>query len=343
MTRTTVLIQIMIMPSHLHIGYGRSPIVSPLLIWPLQLEATQLLSDSNDQGLVPFRTHVRMDRYRAQVLILQSLVSIVLSYQVLFTPETILAGPVKEILVLGLLSLLAAAFFLPFHLVESRTFTIILLLIDTAITSSILYTTAQLGSDLYLAYFLIILISASMRTLRLKIVFSAAIAVLYGALLYLWMGGALFLEGHLIRISILLIMGVVYSVMSESLEQEREGKRTLMEEMNERRRAEDALKASESLLRALHEITVDTADWEQRLRRMLTLGCSTLELSAGMVTRIDGDRYEIQQVVSHESNTHRRGGISYAEVIVNGRPNPEMLSPSVRQISQTGVPRPMIF
>ncbi len=266
-----------------------------------------MLTDSKDQGLVPFRTHVRMDRYRAQVLILQSLVSIVLSYQVLFTPETILARPVKEILVLGLLSLLAAAFFLPFHLVESRAFTIILLLIDTAITSSIIYTTAQLGSDLYLAYFLIILISASMRTLRLKIVFSAAIAVLYGALLYLWMGGALFLEGHLIRISILLIMGVVYSVMSESLEQEREGKRTLMEEMNERRRAEDALKASESLLRALHEITVDTADWEQRLRRMLTLGCSTLELSVGMVTRIDGDRYEIQQVVSHESKYPSEG------------------------------------
>ena len=297
----------MIMPSHLPIGYGRSRIVSYLLMRPLQQGATQLVSDSKEQEFVLFRTHVRMDRYRAQVLILQSLVSIVLSYQVLYTPETILARPVQEILVLGLLSLLAAAFFLPFHLVESRAFTIILLLIDTAITSSIIYTTEQLGSDLYLAYFLIILISASMRTLRLKIVFSAAIATLYGALLYLWMGGALFLEGHLIRISILLIMGVVYSVMSESLEQERKGTLTLMEEMNERRRAEEALRASETLLRALHEITVDTTDWEQRLRRILTLGCSTLELSTGMVTRIDGDLYEIQEVVSEESKHPSEG------------------------------------
>ena len=295
------------MPSHLPIGHGGSPIVSPLLIRPLQQAATQLLSDSKDQGLVLFQTHLRMDRYRAQVLILQSLVSIVLSYQVLYTPETVLARPVKEILVVGLLSLLGAAFILPSRLVESRAFTIILLLIDTAITSSIIYTTAQLASDLYLAYFLIILISASMRTLQLKIVFSAGISILYGALLYLWMGSALFIEGNIIRISILLIMGVVYSVMSESLEQEREGKRTLMEEMNERRRAEDALKASESLLRALHEITVDTADWERRLRRMLTLGCSTLDMSTGMVTRIDGDRYEIQQVVSHESKHQLEG------------------------------------
>ena len=79
-----------------------------------------------------------MDRYRAHVLILQSLVSIVLSYQVLYTPEAVLARPVKEILVVGLLSLLGAAFILPSRLVESRAFTIILLLIDTAITSSII-------------------------------------------------------------------------------------------------------------------------------------------------------------------------------------------------------------
>lgn len=265
------------------------------------------MSDSEDQEPVLFRTHVRMDRYRAQVLILQSLVSIVLSYQVLFTPETILARPVQEVLVLGLLSLLAAAFFLPVRLIESRAFTIILLLIDTAVTSSIIYATEQSGSDLYLAYFLIILISASMRTLRLKIVCSAAIAALYAAMLYLTVGSALFLEGHLIRISILLIIGVVYSVMSESLEQERRGKLTLIEEMNERRRAEEALKASETLLRALHEITVDTADWEQRLRRILTLGCSALELPTGMVTRIDGELYEIQQVVSHDSKPPSKG------------------------------------
>ena len=298
-------------------------IVCSLLIRPLQQGAAQLVSDSKDQGPVLFRTHVRMDRYRAQVLILQSLVSIVLSYQVLYTQETLLARPVQEILVLGLFSLLAAAFLLPFRLVESRAFTIILLLIDTAITSSIIYATEQVGTDLYLAYFLIILISASMKTLRLKIVCSAAIAALYGVIFYLSMGDALFREGHLIRFSILLIMGVVYSVMSDSLEQERKGKLVLMEEMNERRRAEEALKASETLLRALHEVTVDTADWEQRLRRMLTLGCSSLEMSTGMVTRIDGDRYAIQQVVSHESKHPSDGRYqlrgSYCEWTIQSR------------------------
>jgi two-component system, sensor histidine kinase and response regulator len=298
-----------------------------------------MIADSTNQEPVLFPTHVRINRFRAQVLILQSLVSIVLSYQVLSTPETLLARPIQEILILGLLSLVAGAFLLPVRLVESRGFTIILLLIDTTITSCIIYATNQLGSDLYLAYFLIILLSASMRTLRLKILFSSSVTALYGAILYLSLGHALFLEGHLIRLSILIIMGVVYSVMSESLEQERQGTLSLREEMTERRRAEEALKASETLLRALHDITVDTADWKHRLFRMLTLGCSALELRTGMVTRIDGDQYEIIEVMSDEIKTPSKGrhqlSQSYCEWTTQSR---EALTFSSRDQSEWSLP-----
>src|SRR6476646_5741627 len=89
----------------------------------LRLKGTLMLPDNKDHEPAIFRTHLRMDRYRAQILILQSLVSIVLSYQVLYTSETVLARPVQEILVLGLLSLIGAAFLLPVRLVESRAFT----------------------------------------------------------------------------------------------------------------------------------------------------------------------------------------------------------------------------
>lgn len=261
-----------------------------------------------DPGAGLFSTQVGMDRYRAQVVILQSLVSIVLSYQVIVTPEAVLARPVQEVLVLGLLSLVGAAFLLPARLVETRAFTIILLLIDTAVTSCIIYVTEQLGSDLYLAYFLIILISASMRKLWQKTAFSAAIAASYAGILYVTSGDELFLEGHLIRVSILLIMGVVYSVMSDNLEIERQDRVALLEEMSERRRAEETLKASEALLRTLHEITVETTEWEHRLRRMLTVGCASLEMPTGMLMKVRGDVYEVQHVVSSELTVPLQAG-----------------------------------
>lgn len=241
-----------------------------------------------------------MDRYRAQVLLLQSLVSIVLSYQVLVTRETLLARPVQEVLVLGLLSLVAAAFLLPSRLVETRAFTIILLLIDTTVTSSIIYLTGQRGSDLYLAYFLIILISASMRTLWQKTAFSALIAASYGAILHATLGNELFMEGHLIRISILLIMGVVYSVMSYNLELERHDRKALLKEVTERARVQEKLTASESLLRTLHEITVQAADWDSRLRRILQIGRTSLGMSTAIVMRVIGDEYEVRTIVSEE-------------------------------------------
>ena len=279
---------------HLHIVV----VQIDLLLKSLRME--RMPSRTKDQDLTSFPTFLGMDRYRAQVLLLQSLVSIVLSYQVLITPETVLARPVQEVLVLGLLSLVAAAFLLPSRLVETRAFTIILLLIDTTVTSSIIYITGQRGSDLYLAYFLIILISASMRSLWQKTAFSALIAASYGAILYVTLGDELFMEGHLIRISILLIMGVVYSVMSYNLELERHDRLTLLEQVNERLRTEEKLKASESLLRTLHEITVQATDWESRLRRILHVGRASLGLSTAMVMRVTGDRYEIRMILGGE-------------------------------------------
>jgi two-component system, sensor histidine kinase and response regulator len=259
-----------------------------------------MLLPSVDQAAHLFPTRVGIAPYRAQVLILQSLVSIVLCYQVIVTPETILARPVQEILVLGLLSLVAAAFLLPIHMVERRAFAIVLLLIDTAVTSSIIYATEQLGSDLYLAYFLIILISASMRKLWQKTTFSALIAACYAIILYLTVGENLFLQGHVIRISILLIMGVVYSVMSAALEFEHRDRIVLMEQFKDRVRAEDKLKASEALLRTLHEITVEAGDWAQRLHRMLTVACTSLHMPTGVVMQIIGEKYEIRDMVSTE-------------------------------------------
>lgn len=261
----------------------------------------------------PFPTRIGIDRYRAQVLLLQSLVSIVLSYQVLATPDTVLARPVQEMLVTGLLSILGAAFLLPVRIIETRAFTVVLLLIDTSVTSCIIYVTDQLGSDLYLAYFLIILISSAMRTLIQKILFSALIALSYATILYFKLGHDLFLHGHLIRISILLIMGVVYSVMSEALEVERQDKSELVDEIKERIRAQERLEASETLLRTLHQVTVGGVEWEQRLHTLLTLGCGSLDLPTGLLMHVNGNTFEIRDMVTPELRAQVGDAFSMAD------------------------------
>lgn len=90
---------------------------------------------------------------RSQVVLLQSLVSIVLGYEILFSPEALLAREVQEVLVLGLLLLVAGAMMLPVRVIESRGFTIVLLLIDTTVASTVFYLSGDVGPDLYLAFF----------------------------------------------------------------------------------------------------------------------------------------------------------------------------------------------
>jgi PAS domain S-box-containing protein len=198
----------------------------------------------------PAQEHSR----RYQVVLLQSLVSIVLCYQILFSPQALLAREIQEVLALGLLSLVAGAMLLPARLVESRAFTVILLLVDTTITSVVIYLAGDAGSDLYLAYFLIILISATARTLRQKIAFSVVIAAAYGGMLYLnadQLGPVL--EGHLLRVIILIVMGLFYAAMNETLEDIREQKTALAQYVEERKRAERALRGSEERFRKVFE------------------------------------------------------------------------------------------
>ena len=261
-------------------------------------------------GAIPPQALGRMSPHRSQVVLLQSLVSIVLSYQILLSSTEVLSRAAQELLVLGLLSLVVGAMLLPMHLVESRVFTLVLLLIDTTVTSSVIYLTGETGSDLYLAYFLIILISASARSLKQKIVFSALIAAAYGGILYLGMGeNVLMGETHLMRVSILLIMGVFYGAMNATLQEEQQDKAVLFEQVSERQRAEEALRASESILRELHEITsASSAGFDQAVQRLLEMGCRRLDVRSGMLTRIDGEFYHIQQ--SHATAPLAPGGLA---------------------------------
>src|SRR5919199_5571038 len=85
---------------------------------------------------------------RYQVMLLQTLVTIVLSYELLFSKDTLLSRDAQEFAILGLILLVAGLTALPERIVGTGWFTGALALGDTCITSGIIWLSGNASSDL---------------------------------------------------------------------------------------------------------------------------------------------------------------------------------------------------
>jgi diguanylate cyclase (GGDEF)-like protein len=181
-------------------------------------------------------------RDRLQFILLQTLVTIVLCYQVLFSQGSLLSAEVKEFIVLGLLLFIAGVMFLPARLWENGWPVVGLVLGDTAITTVIIYLSGNAGSSLYLTYFLVMLIGAFAPSLKQMIGLSVILCAAYGAVLYLdsLVTGSLS-EGRLLGVTVLLIMAVFYGATTETVRRERQKKDGLLEQINTLKRIEAEL------------------------------------------------------------------------------------------------------
>jgi len=181
---------------------------------------------------------------RLQFILLQTLVTIVLCYQLLFSRESVVSSEVKEFIVLGLLLFIAGMMFLPAHLWGRSWPVVALVLGDTAITTAIIYLSGNAGSSLYLIYFLVMLIGALAPSLKQMIGLSVILCAAYGALLYLdsLETGSLS-EGRLLGIPVLLILAVFYGVTTEAVRWERQKRAGLLEQINTLKRTEVELQA----------------------------------------------------------------------------------------------------
>lgn len=75
---------------------------------------------------------------------------------------------------------------------------------------------------------------------------------------------------------------------------------TLLDVTHEHQAAE-ARERSESFIRSLYEITAEPSlNTSDRIQRLLRLGCSHFGLETGVLGRIDGDSYEIMEIVTSE-------------------------------------------
>jgi PAS domain S-box-containing protein len=180
-----------------------------------------------------------------QLILLHALVTIVLSYQLLFSPSAVLPFHIQELVVLTLIASVAWLVMIPSRYWAGAWLVGTLVLADTVFTSAIIYASGQASSGLYLAYFLIILLAACAPTLAQMLALSSILCVTYGAILYLeieQIGGPM--EGHLLRIPVLLILAVFYGVTIDAVRRLDREKSILVVDLEEKERMAQALRES---------------------------------------------------------------------------------------------------
>jgi len=184
---------------------------------------------------------------RSRFILLQSLISIVLSYQVLSAEEAILSTETQLFIILGLLMIVAALMLLSPRYVEASWFPSVLVSLDTLTTTLVIYFSGNARPDLYLTYFLIVLIAASATSLRRMIALSVVLCLGYLAVLYEGiLETGLSSVGDLLGLPILLVMAVFYGVAAHALGRTPEDSRAMSMQM-------DAIRQQTSILQATHD------------------------------------------------------------------------------------------
>jgi two-component system cell cycle sensor histidine kinase/response regulator CckA len=182
---------------------------------------------------------------RTHYLFLQILVCIVLGYQLWFGIEPIALRSLSGLILFGLAVMLTALFFVPKTILQATWFNAVLVGLDTAFVTATIYLSGNARSELYLSYFILMLIAASLRRLTHIIAFSLLLCGGYGLILY---GGIIqtgtLSVGHLLGAPVMLVMAVLYGMALESIEIERRQKILLLESIDSLRKTERILQAS---------------------------------------------------------------------------------------------------
>jgi hypothetical protein len=153
---------------------------------------------------------------REQFGFLQILVTVALSYLLLFSHGRVLTSEILEFVILGLLVVLLFLLLLPTRLWGARWFVWVLVLGNTALSSAIFYFSGNGDPGLYCSLFLIVMIAASAPSLKQHYIRSVAIIVAYQIVLIAWtVQDNSLAEDHLLRAPVLLVMTIFFGTMLE--------------------------------------------------------------------------------------------------------------------------------
>ncbi len=199
-----------------------------------------------------------MPSRRYQLCLLHSLVSIVLCYQLVFSSGGEIGSVWKNLIAVGMLGTILVLFQLPVRLWSATWLTGALVLGDTFITSLVIYLAGHASSNLYMTFFLIILIAAFAPSFKQLVVLSLLLCSAYGLILYFQGEGHLLLsEERLLQLPVLLILGIFYGVTNQTARSLRDEKETLLHNISEVKEKEKALRASEKRYRNWIQLSPD--------------------------------------------------------------------------------------
>ncbi|TKB67607.1 MAG: response regulator [Nitrospira sp.] len=188
---------------------------------------------------------------RPRYVVLQSLVGIMLAYQLLAGMELIANRPTIGVMVVGLAAMILCLWYVPTSILQAAWFSGAVIGIDTVLVTATLYLSGNARSELYLSYFILMLIAASVRRLSHVIGLSLLLCVGYGVILYqgIVQTGALS-PGHLLGIPVLMVMAMFYGLALQTIGIERQQKTQLLGSIEALKETERTLQLSRDQLEA---------------------------------------------------------------------------------------------
>ncbi|MDH5318209.1 MAG: ATP-binding protein [Nitrospira sp.] len=185
----------------------------------------------------------------SRYLVLQGLVSIILSYELLFGSDSVISRVMSNTLVMGLWLGIAALAMLPAAILTSTWFTAGLVTADTMLVTSVIYLSGNARSDLYIAYFVLVLVAASVRRLSHVLGLSLLLSVGYAVVLYeTSLQSGTLVTGQLLGIPVLLVMAVFYGLALESAVIAKEESALLLKDIEGLKKTEDELEVKKAQL-----------------------------------------------------------------------------------------------
>jgi len=186
---------------------------------------------------------------RPRYVVLQSLVGVMLAYQLLSGTELIASRPTIGVIVVGLVAMVLCLWYVPTSILQAAWFSGTVIGIDTVLVTSTIYLSGNARSELYLSYFILMLIAASVRRLSHIIGLSLLLCAGYGVILYqgVVQTGALS-PGHLLGVPVLLVMATFYGLALQTIGSERQQKTLLQGSIEALKETEQALQASRDQL-----------------------------------------------------------------------------------------------